>query len=405
MRLINSVEAGLTNSAALEALLADGGRRAEMSAIVGMRGHARRLADAALTSSVLAGSPRATEIVFSNKVAASEFVANPIGLAAMKANRIAVRAASATENGLKGLIKGMPWVSRALPAVGTVSGMAYGAGLWVITAYANNGIYTSPDGVTWTQRTAGNEQFAGVVWSGTHFVAPVSGTGGKIYISADGLSWTLKTMTTTTYTTVGVATQGGVVVVAYAVAATGISIAQATDPAGAWTMSTVTSGGSGVTVYNIACGNGQWVISAVSGGVSCTYTVPTASLGGAWTYGIPSFSPGSGFFNVAFTGGFFVAICNTSSTVVRTADPLAGSWGSPVAASGTASTGYGTPMAVNGVLVWPLNSTSNRLISVDGGATFESRNMFTTLVAGANMFYANGLIVTPGAGATAIFNC
>jgi len=58
-------------------------------------------------------------------------------------------------------------------------------------AVGNPGILTSPDGITWTAQAAGSAySLYGVAWSGTLFAAV--GTLGTIVTSPDGITWTLR---------------------------------------------------------------------------------------------------------------------------------------------------------------------------------------------------------------------
>lgn len=84
------------------------------------------------------------------------------------------------------------WTERALPlpsgSVVWLKDVVYGGSLYVAVG---EDIFTSPDGVTWTERPAGvSEVLNDVTWSGGRFVAV--GEGGTVATSADGVSWTLQ---------------------------------------------------------------------------------------------------------------------------------------------------------------------------------------------------------------------
>lgn len=85
MRLLNSVEAGLTNAAALEALLADAGRLSEWSAIMGVRGYVQRLLASPGSMDIVCGSPRAIGAMLANPRAASLLYGSE-GLATLSPN-------------------------------------------------------------------------------------------------------------------------------------------------------------------------------------------------------------------------------------------------------------------------------------------------------------------------------
>lgn len=66
----------------------------------------------------------------------------------------------------------------------------YGAGLFVRASGATP--YTSPDGVTWTQRTAGATTWSSIAYGNGIFVM-VGGTSSS-YTSLDGINWTARTL-------------------------------------------------------------------------------------------------------------------------------------------------------------------------------------------------------------------
>ena len=87
---------------------------------------------------------------------------------------------------------GITWTNRHTPAVVLYS-VAYGDGLYVAVGTSGY-IYTSSDGTTWTQRAALGYTLYSVTYSayrGGLFVA--IGASGKIYSSPDGITWTSHT--------------------------------------------------------------------------------------------------------------------------------------------------------------------------------------------------------------------
>ncbi len=81
---------------------------------------------------------------------------------------------------------GTTWTDPASPGVGELRGITRGDGLWV--AGGQNGIATSPDGMTWTVAAGGNVRL--VAFGNGRFVAKELGLGGALLTSEDGLSWT-----------------------------------------------------------------------------------------------------------------------------------------------------------------------------------------------------------------------
>ncbi len=73
MRLLNSVEAGITDAAALQTLLADAGRLSEWSAMLSMRGQVQRILSSTVTLAAVCGSPRALGALMQQPKAAQVF--------------------------------------------------------------------------------------------------------------------------------------------------------------------------------------------------------------------------------------------------------------------------------------------------------------------------------------------
>jgi hypothetical protein len=103
---------------------------------------------------------------------------------------------------LSSFLEGIAWSGTQLVAVGT-----------------GNSIFTSPDGVTWTQRGFGltNADLLSVSWSGSQFIA-VGGPSGinntaTILTSPDGITWTQQSCSITAYLG-GVACSGALCVAA-----------------------------------------------------------------------------------------------------------------------------------------------------------------------------------------------
>lgn len=71
MRLLNSIEAGTTNAAALQTLLADAGRLSEWSALLSSRALSRRLLSSTVALDAVVGSARALGAVLANPVSSA----------------------------------------------------------------------------------------------------------------------------------------------------------------------------------------------------------------------------------------------------------------------------------------------------------------------------------------------
>ena len=91
---------------------------------------------------------------------------------------------------------GITWTSRSNPTGVTLNGVAYGGGMWV-AAGGSSGIASSPDGITWTSRTPsgiGAVNFNAVAYGAGRFIATAnyiteaSGYGGA-WTSTNGMTW------------------------------------------------------------------------------------------------------------------------------------------------------------------------------------------------------------------------
>lgn len=86
---------------------------------------------------------------------------------------------------------GTTWSAVSTGSADYSEGSAYGGGLFIITDFAGNGIYSSPDGSSWTLRVTANRDNHRASYNDGYFVVG-SGTGGGdgfIYASSDGTSW------------------------------------------------------------------------------------------------------------------------------------------------------------------------------------------------------------------------
>jgi hypothetical protein len=94
LRLLNAVEAGTVDSAALQTFLLDSGRASELSVLLVSRGHGRRMAASPLTVSTLAGSQIAREIIFASATADAAQACEAIVSSAIAMNAVAFNTAS-----------------------------------------------------------------------------------------------------------------------------------------------------------------------------------------------------------------------------------------------------------------------------------------------------------------------
>jgi len=89
---------------------------------------------------------------------------------------------------------GITWTARAA-GTDPISAVAYGGGLFVALAADGTSHYTSPDGITWTARTAVRRIWSGLVWAeelGRFVAVSVNGSGGQAATSEGGFSFTTR---------------------------------------------------------------------------------------------------------------------------------------------------------------------------------------------------------------------
>lgn len=89
---------------------------------------------------------------------------------------------------------GNSW-SSATVGTSQLWGVAYGSGLFAVAQDAGNNLWTSPDGVTWTNRINASRDHHAINFNDGYFVlgSGVAGGDGIIYGSSAGTSWTSST--------------------------------------------------------------------------------------------------------------------------------------------------------------------------------------------------------------------
>jgi len=87
----------------------------------------------------------------------------------------------------------LTFTSRTSGTANTLGGLFVGGPIRLIAGGDSGTITTSPDGITWTVRTFGSANYAGVL-GGTASLA-VAGDGTNVRTSTDGITWTSRTLT------------------------------------------------------------------------------------------------------------------------------------------------------------------------------------------------------------------
>ena len=232
--------------------------------------------------------------------------------------------------------------SATLPANTTWTSVTWGNNLFVAVASGGMIAATSPDGITWTQRSLGvSDTWVSVTYGRGYFVAiPSSGTAGVK--SLDGITWTPFTFSPTTSTWSAIIFGRGLFV---AITANGTRVAASADSIvwfpgvlpTATNWSAVASDGTGFIAvsrtggYAAASLDGiTWVAQDLGvdlSWVSITYgagrfvalstigTTAVTTLGGLWTYGGAITGVAAVWSAITYGNGLFVAVANGASTI------------------------------------------------------------------------------------------
>lgn len=150
-------------------------------------------------------------------------------------------------------------------------------GLWVVVSSLGK-IHTSPDAVTWTERTSGTtNSLFGITFA--NGVLVIVGGSGTILTSTNGTSYTVRTSNVTGVAFSSVAYHSGVWLAVSTTAS--LKGSRSTDNGVTWTAVTVTSTGFANSISVISSNIGFVItVSSGSGGVFKSTTGGT----GSWTY-------------------------------------------------------------------------------------------------------------------------
>ncbi|MDQ1249498.1 MAG: large repetitive protein [Actinomycetota bacterium] len=251
---------------------------------------------------------------------------------------------------------GITWTARTASSVGKWWSVAYGNGLFV--AVGNGAVMTSPNGVTWTgQAAAVDQQWLSVTYGNGLFVAVANSGTNRIMSSPDGITWTARTAPVANFW--NSVTYGNGLFVAVAYSGTGNRVM--TSPDGI----TWTSRASAADRFwsSVTYGNGLFVAVAYSGTGDRVMTSPD---GITWTS--RASAADNSWRSVTFGGGLFVAVADYSSGVMTSPDGI--TWTLYTSANTVSqSVVYGTNMFVavgTGTVM-----TSNPLVLTQDGGTMK----------------------------------
>ncbi|WP_104137213.1 tail fiber protein [Cryobacterium sp. Y62] len=211
-------------------------------------------------------------------------------------------------------------------------GTVTGAGLFVAVAYTGtNRVMTSPDGVSWTSRSAAEaNQWFSVTYGAGLFVAVAGDGTNQVMTSPDGVSWTSRSAAETNGWRA--VTYGAGLFVAVAVTGSGNRVMTSPDGV-SWTSRSAAEANQW---HSITYGAGLFVAVAYTG----TNRVMTSPDGVSWTS--RSAAEANQWFSVTYGAGLFVAVAGDGTNQVMTS-PDGVSWTSRSAAeaNGWFSVTYG----------------------------------------------------------------
>jgi hypothetical protein len=263
---------------------------------------------------------------------------------------------------------GVTWVGQNVTTYSVWSGVTYGNGLFVAVGSfgSPNQVMTSPDGVTWTDRTApvnrwwravaygepgGNPLFVAVAYNSS------AGGGNRVMTSPDGITWTARTS----------AADNGWFDIAYgnglfvAVSSDGTNRVMTSPDGTTWTGRSAAAANQWKGVTYAA---GKFVAVARDGTGN---RVMTSTDGITWTSQV---SPDSEWLSVTYGNGLFVAVAGAGTNRVMTS-PDGETWTTRTAASNIAwqsvSYGGGKFVAVAN------NGFPNQIMTSTDGITWTSQ--------------------------------
>ena len=201
---------------------------------------------------------------------------------------------------------GITWTQRTLPAVSSWSGVAYGGGMYVAVASGANIAATSPDGITWTQRALpAFGTWSAVTYGGGQFVALCSSTA-IAATSPDGITWTQRTLPVSQ--TWSCVVYGGTQFVALCSNTT--ANGAVTSPDGiTWTARTTTTANA-----TSVCWSGTQFVAVCT----ATAVAMTSPDGITWTNRVLPAS--TGWNSVTYSGSLYVAVSTAGGIAATSAD-------------------------------------------------------------------------------------
>jgi photosystem II stability/assembly factor-like uncharacterized protein len=277
VRILDSIESGTTNSAALQTLLGTASNVGAWQSLLASQPHVERIleSDAAWTSTrdsnlalqTLTNSKNGFAGLFNNKTRLSNLLSNRTRMQYAMSNAPYMNQNYTTNASWVGKNTGFGSSAAVRDIVGV---FIAGTGIFYTIVGDFGKIATSPDGNTWTQRNSGfgDSNIDAIAYGNSLYV--IAGDDGKISTSTDSITWTARTSNFGTSVIRAVVYANSLWV---AVGNDG-KISTSTDGT-TWTARTSQFGTSNIA--SVAYGNGTWVAVGDEGKIS------TSTDGTTWT--------------------------------------------------------------------------------------------------------------------------
>jgi hypothetical protein len=258
------------------------------------------------------------------------------------------------------------WTSRTIPTANWTS-VAYGNGVFVAVSSGSDIAATSPDGITWTQRTMPlSSNWLSITYANALFVAVSSTSGTIAATSPDGITWTQRTLpSSSNWRSI---TYGNAL---FVVVSNGTAAATSSDGI-TWTQRTLPASANWLS---ITYGNGLF-ITVTDGSVNAfAGTILTSLDGITWTQRTLPFtgvSPSS----ITYGDGLFVVVASQNSIAATSPDGL--NWTQRTLPSADQWTAVGYGNGIFCVVSTSSASSSNVFVSSQSMLTYNRATQFVT---------------------------
>jgi hypothetical protein len=284
------------------------------------------------------------------------------------------------------------WTSCGIPSSfgnpSSLASFAWNGNVWVAGNDTTTYVYSSPDSITWTQRTSLNQNYiSGIAWNGIRFMA-VSTNNTAIWTSIDGYTWAQQTSTPGSNINYRVTWNPSMGLWYVTSNDTGVSQNRiVTSPDSnplVWTVRLSNYPNSGVAAWGFAWSPtlGLWVGTGASG-----QNLMRSNDGANWIQSSSAFFTSIGYM-VAWNGFYFMAVGGTTISIATSSDGI--NWNSQAKGGLTWTTIYSVVWASSlnrWVIVGNQTSTIGQIAYITVTAsTIPAATSMTFILANTNIF-------------------